>query len=426
MRWPKVALGDIAQIVGGSTPCRDNPEFWGLGYYWATPTDLPMPGEGILNLDATSQTITEEGLRSCSTNLLPVGAVLYSTRATIGKLAIANVPVATNQGFNNFIVSDAIFNRFLAYSLQYFTPEISLLAGSTTFKEVSRSSLRSFKIPLPPMREQRRIVEILDNADRLRRLRREADAKAARILPALFLKMFGDPATNPMGWPILRFDEIADARLGKMLDSKRQTGEHCRPYLRNQNVQWDYFKLDDVLDMDFLPHERAEFELRVGDLLVCEGGEIGRAAIWDGQISECYFQKALHRVRPHLGKATPEFLLYWLWAMARCQSLMSLNSKATIPHLTGVQLAALRIICPPFQNQQDFARLVSNYRRSELRRQEAARGIEALFQILLQRAFSGQLTAKWREAHGKELLAEMEQQARLLNLPLQKELELAA
>ncbi|MFZ1642466.1 MAG: restriction endonuclease subunit S [Candidatus Contendobacter sp.] len=402
--------------------------------YGANLRAVPPSGKGIryvriTDIDDLGQlrpdSLVEPDGNDFENYLLSDGDLLLArSGATVGK-SYRHVSENGQCAFAGYLIrfrlnSCVANSRYLSYYLQTSTYWNWVQAKKHVAAQpnISGAEYASLPVPLPPLREQHRIVEILDEADRLRRLRREADAKAARILPALFLKMFGDPATNPMRWPMLRFDEIADARLGKMLDSKRQTGEHRRPYLRNQNVQWDFFKLDDVLDMDFLPHERAEFELRVGDLLICEGGEVGRAAIWDGQISECYFQKALHRVRPHPDKATPEFLLYWLWAMARCQSLMSLNSKATIPHLTGVQLAALRIICPPFQNQQDFARLVSNYRRSELRRQEAARGIESLFQILLQRAFSGQLTAKWREAHTKELLAEMEQQARLLNLPL--------
>ena len=144
MRWPQVPLEEIAEIVGGSTPSRNTPEFWGPGYYWATPSDLPMPGDGILELKSTEETITEKGLRSASINILPIGTILFSTRATVGKLAIAQVPVATNQGFNNLIPKPIIDKRFLAYALQFFTPEITRLAGSTTFKEVSRAALKKF------------------------------------------------------------------------------------------------------------------------------------------------------------------------------------------------------------------------------------------------------------------------------------------
>ena len=193
MMWPMVPLGDLAEIVGGSTPRRDEPSYWGPGHFWATPTDLPMPEDGILDLQSTAEAITPLGLRSSSTNLLPVGTVLYSTRATIGKLAIARVPVATNQGFNNLIAKPGVCSKYLAYALQFFTPDITRLAGSTTFKEVSRSSLRGFKIPVPAESEQQRIVDLLGEADRLRRLRREADARLRASCPRCFSRCSAIP-----------------------------------------------------------------------------------------------------------------------------------------------------------------------------------------------------------------------------------------
>ena len=208
MKWPMYPLERIAEVAGGSTPKRSRSEYWDGNIPWVTPTDLPMPGSGIAEVYDTVYHITEKGLRSCAAKLLPVGTVLYSSRATIGKIGIARVPIATNQGFANFIPKPGIESKYLAYALLYFTPEIASLAGSTTFKEVRRGALKKYKLPLPPLSEQRRIVEILDQADALRKKRAEADAKAARILPALFYRMFGDPATNPKGWPKRRLGEL--------------------------------------------------------------------------------------------------------------------------------------------------------------------------------------------------------------------------
>jgi len=200
-----------------------------------------------------------------------------------------------------------------------------------------------------------------------------------------------------------------------MLDAKQQTGEHRRPYLRNLNVQWARFDLSSVLEMDFPPEQREEFLLRKGDLLICEGGEVGRSAIWDGQLPECYFQKALHRVRPKADKCAAEYVLYLLWALAKRGGLMDLNAKATIPHLTGVQLAALQIPLPPVDLQRAFARNVQRASAVTQRRVASGGNLEALFRTMLHRAFTGQLTAKWREGHLKESLAEMERQARFLH-----------
>jgi restriction endonuclease S subunit len=246
---------------------------------------------------------------------------------------------------------------FLAYLLE--SHQRLLLSNyvkrGATVHSLQVDKLRKMPIPLPPLSEQRRIVEILDQADALRKKRAEADAKAARILPALFYEMFGDPATNPKGWPIRHFESICDSRLGKMLDAKQQTGQHQRPYLRDANVYWDHLELDSILEMDFDEADRDEFRLEKGDVLICEGGEVGRCAIWDDDLPECYFQKALHRARPMEGTATSEFVLYLLRELAQNGSLMDAVSKMTFAHLTGVKLKALRIPVPPVSLQEKFS-----------------------------------------------------------------------
>ena len=215
MAWPMAELNTVADIRGGATPRRDNPVYWNGDIPWVTPTDLPALGEGVSELDSTAEAITNEGLASCSARLLPPGTVLFSSRATIGKVGIATVPLATNQGFANFIPKSGLDSRYLAWRLHHDADRIAGLAGSTTFKEVSKSSFGRFRIPIPPLSEQRRIINVLDQADRLRRLRAEADAIAARMLPALFIKMFGDLATNPMGWTVALLGEaIVETQYG--------------------------------------------------------------------------------------------------------------------------------------------------------------------------------------------------------------------
>lgn len=220
MNWVTPQLRDIADIVGGSTPRRNREEFWGGDILWLTPTDLPAPGSGVVDVSETASRITQEGLDSCSASLLPEGTVLFSSRATIGKVGIAAKPLATNQGFANFLPKKGVDSRYLAYTLMFHRDQIAGLAGSTTFKEVSKSALKPFRIPLPPPSEQRRIVEILDQADALRKKRAEADKIADRILPALFYKMFGDPATNPKDLRKKKLGDLIKVRSGAFLPAK--------------------------------------------------------------------------------------------------------------------------------------------------------------------------------------------------------------
>ena len=274
-----------------------------------------------------------------------------------------------------------------------------------SYPAVSDQDVMDMEIPVPGLSEQRHIAAILDQTDRIRRLRAEADAEADRILPAIFLHMFGDAATNPMGWPLERFDKICESRLGKMLDAKQQTGAHRRPYLRNANVYWDRLLLEDVLEMDFDEKERNEFRLRPGDVLICEGGEVGRAAIWNDELPECYFQKALHRARPFPEAAVAEYVVYLLAALAKRGALRDAVSQVTFSHLTGVKLKALQVPVPPLSLQRDFAERVRLFKQS-VRRSDLGLRTDALLSALRYRAFSGSLTSSWRKRRATQEAAE--------------------
>lgn len=141
----------------------------------------------------------------------------------------------------------------------------------------------------------------------------------------------------------LQLRDVADIQLGKMLSPKAKTGEAPFPYLRNQNVQWGRFELNDIAEMDFSEAEREKFSLQAGDLLICEGGEPGRCAVWEGAIETCYYQKALHRVRPHNGKADPYFLQQWMAFQASDGAFEDQNLKTTIAHLPVVRLEQLPV-----------------------------------------------------------------------------------
>mgnify|MGYP001764872075 CR=1 FL=1 len=255
---------------------------------------------------------------------------------------------------------------------------------------VARDSLLSLPVPLPPLPEQRRIAAILDKADELRAKRRAALAKLDNLTQSIFLDMFGDPATNPKGWPKMPFGEVCDTRLGKMLDQKQQTGEHRRHYLRNANVKWFHFDLADVFEMDFDEEDRRALRLRPGDLLICEGGEPGRAAVWQGQLEECYFQKALHRARPNEKFAIPEYLCWLLWFLARGKILTGVTS-ATIAHLTGEKLSVLPTLLPPAELQLKFTEILRSIQSVAQDQLTELRNLDALFSSLQHRAFRGEL-----------------------------------
>ncbi len=204
----RVPLAEVCTIVGGGTPRRSIAAYFNGTIPWATPTDVTVLD--TLFLDQTKESITEVALRESSARLVPAGTVLMTSRATIGYTAIATQPIATNQGFANLICSERIVPEYLAFWLRDQRERLIQLAGGTTFRELPKSTLKQVCIPLPPLDEQRRIVNILNRAAKIERLQKQAQERLQEFIPALFVKMFGDPVENPMGWEIKTLGDLCD------------------------------------------------------------------------------------------------------------------------------------------------------------------------------------------------------------------------
>ena len=231
-------------------------------------------------------------------------------------------------------------------------------------------------VPVPPSRDQTAIAHFLDHADRriqryLRAKQRlielleeqkqaiihqtvtgQIDVRNGQPYPA-----YKDSGVEWLGevpehWDVAAVRYRYEQCLGKMLDTKRITGEHLVPYLRNVDVQWDDINVHDLPRMDIPPRELVRYTVRPGDLLVCEGGEIGRCAIWDGKIDECGYQKALHRLRPwDTDRDRPRFQYYAL-RVAAMRGAFTDGHESTIAHLTGEKLRAHRTAFPPPPEQE--------------------------------------------------------------------------
>jgi len=241
---------------------------------------------------------------------------------------------------------------------------------------------------VPSVEEQISTVTILDKTNELITLRKLQLSKLDELVKSKFIEMFGDPVTNSKGWNIHQFDKIASSRLGKMLDGKKQTGEYQYPYLANSNVQWFKLNLDNLNKMDFDEKDQKEFAMSKGDLLVCEGGEIGRCAIWNCEIEKCFFQKALHRVRCDTKVILPEYLarvFYYRYQHNGFEDVV--GSKSTIAHLTGEKLKRLPIVVPPIDLQNQFADFAQQVDKSKSEIQKSLEKLETLKKALMQQYF---------------------------------------
>lgn len=237
-----------------------------------------------------------------------------------------------------------------------------------------QADLRKFWILLPPHEEQTEIAAFLDYeteridsliAKKERQIELLREKRGSFIIQAV-TKGLGSGARMkdsgvawlgriPAHWMVAPVYARYRVQLGKMLDAKQITGEQLAPYLRNVDVQWDQVNIANLPLMDFDPADRQRFSLKKGDLLVCEGGEIGRTAIWQGGLDVCYYQKALHRLRPMNKAESARFFYYAMLAAAQHGVFQAGADLSTIGHLTAEKLRRHRFAFPPFQEQEDIA-----------------------------------------------------------------------
>jgi type I restriction enzyme S subunit len=194
--------------------------------------------------------------------------------------------------------------------------------------------------------------------------------------------------TNPnLTWRPL--GELFEIGAGKTMSSAARAGADKVPFLRTSNVLWDAIDLAEVHEMSIPPGELAGKSLRAGDLLVCEGGEIGRAAVWDGRVLVMAFQNHLHRLRPIRGDVEARFYVYFLQsAFTQLGIFEGAGNKTTIPNLSRSRLASLEVPHPPLAEQQGIARTLAKIREAIAVHDEAAATAQELKRAAMRELFT--------------------------------------
>lgn len=393
MTWPLKRLGDLCETTSGGTPSRSHREYFDGAIPWIKSGDLT---DGYVN--SYEEGITELGLRNSSAKLFPKGTVLLAMYgATVGKLGILEIDAATNQAVCGLTPLSEIDRQFLFYFL--LSQRKALIEKSTGGAQpnISQRIIRDLLLPIPPIDEQRRITDLLLRAESIVRLRREAHAKAQGIIPALFLDMFGNPATNPKGWPVVSIDEFLDVKGGKRLPKGATYSEVPTPfrYLRGTDIHPGHVDPSSLLYL--APDDQAtirRYVVRAGDVVLTIAGKIGVAAPIPPDLDGVNLTENAAMLRPRGATLmTPSFLAQQINSGFVQSQIDALTGRVTIGKLALERIRTLRLVAPPPPLQDRFAGLVAAMDSILAQQAGALSKAEATFQSLLARTFGGEPTA---------------------------------
>ena len=355
--WEEKSLDQLATLVGGGTPSRSDPEYFGTDIDWVTPRDLRPIGQ-VEVLGLVAEGLTKSGLASSSAKEIASGSVLFSSRASIGKIAITDRVCATNQGFANFVPKKGVVEPwFLAYLLCHHTPAITRLAGETTYKEVSRSKLRTFKVCVPCLEEQKRIAERIRACfDRVEEI--EFLKKGSRVEAAALLASFLGDLERVSRWPQVALGELITSKNGRSI---RSTGEGGNGYVLTLSAVRD-------VSLDFSMRKHVELEAKTAQTFQVKGNDVfvsrsntrdlvGLSAVAGSEPQGAtIFPDLLIRLHPIDERILPRFLAYAL-RFPTVRDQIKARAKGTSQSMVKISGASLKevLIPVPHKIEQEAA-----------------------------------------------------------------------
>ncbi|QSA99342.1 restriction endonuclease subunit S [Methylococcus sp. EFPC2] len=381
--YPSALLGEVCRFVGGGTPSKKREDYFSGNIPWATVKDFKT-----FRISDTEDHISEAGLANSASNLVPTGTVLLVTRVGLGKVAIAEQPLAINQDIKAVIPKSEILPDFLFWFLLSQGAAIERMGAGATVKGVTLNDVRAIKIPVPPIPEQRRIADILSRAEGIVRLRREAQKKAAEIIPALFLDMFGDPATNPKRWRMTSVGQIATyTRYGPRFPD-RQYSDKGAHILRTTDMGYSgELRWFDAPILPMSTEELEKYSLQPGTLLITRtGATIGKMALFNGAERPCIAGAYLIEVGLS-GDVVPEFVLHFFLGQFGQSQLIGGSRAVAQPNINAPTIRAIPIPVPDFDIQEAFADQVAEIESIQSQQTSATQKAEAVFDALLARTF---------------------------------------
>jgi len=344
--FPIVSLGEsgLFRVESGGTPKSEVEEYWGGGIPWATLVDLPA-SNFISQITSTKRTISEKGLRESSAKMIPANSVIVSTRATIGRIAINRIPIATNQGFKNVVIEDPAraVPQYIALALTRLVPTMQAWATGGTFAEISKSKFCELQIPLPPLEVQKEIVEQVEGYQKV--------IDGARAV----LDNYRPHIPIHPEWPMVELGAVCEAILTGPFGSSLHESDYVVngiPVINPQNIVDGVIIKDDTKTVSPDTRERLkEFTLRENDIVIGRRGEMGRCAVVAPEMNGwlCGTGSFVIRLKEECD------VRFAYFQIASPQAKAHLEEQAvgvTLKNLNQGILSALKIPLPPFATQQ--------------------------------------------------------------------------
>lgn len=365
--WEIKKVKHVTEFYTGWTPPSGNDEYYGGEYPWANISDL-----GIKYLEIPVRTITQEAVDSLRMKISKQGSLLFSFKLSIGLVSLLKNDMYTNEAIATFPPNNKINTSFLYYTAPVAIP---MNAGINIYNApmLNQHSIKNALLVCPPLDEQKSIAAFLDKEtaridaliqkkEQLIELLKEkrialiTQAVTKGLNPKAAMKDSGIEWIGevPEHWEIFRVGIGFSIQLGKMLQTEQDKDvDELVPYLKAINVQRNKIVLDNENQMWASPEEIQKYAIKKGDLLVCEGGEVGRASILTKDIGMYIIQNALHRVRSK--KNSVEYLKHLLHVAANQSWFDILCNKATIAHFTKDKFSVMLIPYPTHDEQQSIA-----------------------------------------------------------------------
>lgn len=381
----KYRLGDICEIVSGSTPRTGVSEYWDGDKKWITPAEIT--DESYIITDSVRK-LTELGVTKTGLSSFPKGTVILSSRAPIGKVAIAGCEMYCNQGFKNLICSQKIYNRYLYWFLKGSTEYLNSLGRGATFKEISKQIVASIEINVPDMGQQMQTAENLERVSSIIRLRKQQLQKLDDLVKARFVELFGAYPHNPMRWKTGTIrDVVTDVRYGS---SRPAVDGGKYPYLRMNNITYGgELDLSDVKRIDVPENELEKCTVRRGDVLFNRTNSkelVGKTCVYDRD-EMMVLAGFVIRVRVN-DLVLPEFLSAFLNTEFSKRTLLGM-CKAAIgqANINAQEMQNIGIYIPPIELQREFVQFKNQTDKSKSAVQKALNETQLLFDSLMQKYF---------------------------------------